>query len=445
MQRESAAAPAPPLRPAGIKPPQLENDQVVRQLPSAMDDLAVGGGGRYLILHLPRESKLAVFDVNEARIVHYVPVADEAAKFAAGLDKLIVVLPGTKTIERWSLNTFERELAVPMPIKGKVAVLSMGSASQGPLAVGLNETQMRYFKEVEISFLDAQTMKPLPSPDIRQQREAQTFDMCMSADGTVLGLPGGDEGRAVVHVDDLFKVYKGRALRVLTHIMPSPDGQVLVTNEGLFSIELKPVGNNRQFNYNGPMVPAQRGHYYLKFDYPDTTAEKRGRDRRPIITVHMIGDDRPLYKFAELEGLEHTDPLKLSGSELPSAKRIHFIPDAKLIITIPSTQDRLILHRFDVDAALEKSDIDYLFVLPQTLLKAKLGTMYSCQLEVKSRKGGVQCHLENGPPGMECSSSGRIIWQVPADFSEPRATVGTRITDATGQECRYTFTIAIRE
>src|SRR5262249_42887016 len=54
---------------ADIKPPTLTGDKVERKLSSAIADVAVGGGGRYLVLHLPRERKLAVFDVNAAKVV----------------------------------------------------------------------------------------------------------------------------------------------------------------------------------------------------------------------------------------------------------------------------------------------------------------------------------------------------------------------------------------
>ena len=46
-------------------------------------------------------------------------------------------------------------------------------------------------------------------------------------------------------------------------------------------------------------------------------------------------------------------------------RRIFLIPSAKVLITIPETNDRLVLHRFDLDAALDKSGVDYLFVMSE--------------------------------------------------------------------------------
>src|SRR5262249_8564089 len=40
-----------------IKPPKLESDRVERPLPGSVGDVCGGGGGRFVILHLPKERK----------------------------------------------------------------------------------------------------------------------------------------------------------------------------------------------------------------------------------------------------------------------------------------------------------------------------------------------------------------------------------------------------
>src|SRR5262249_52499720 len=63
--------PQPSAPHLNIRPPALPEERVVRPLPSTVSDVAVGGGGRFLILYLSRERKLAIFDVNTARVVKY--------------------------------------------------------------------------------------------------------------------------------------------------------------------------------------------------------------------------------------------------------------------------------------------------------------------------------------------------------------------------------------
>src|SRR5262249_10687549 len=149
----------PPLRPGPvIRPPRLSADQVVKTLPSTIADVAVGGGGRYLILHLPQERKLAVFDVNEAKVTGYVPLAGDNVKFTAGRDKLIVALGNENLIQRWNLATLQREVTAPLPVRDKLSLVVMGSASDGPLLVASAQGVSRS----ELFFMDVSTLKRLP-------------------------------------------------------------------------------------------------------------------------------------------------------------------------------------------------------------------------------------------------------------------------------------------
>src|SRR5262249_33935964 len=128
----------PPDKPAdpadlAIKVAPLKADKEERPLPSIVERVCVGGGGRFLIF-LARDRKLAVFDVNEAKVVKYLPVAEDDALIAACVDKLFVVLPTANVIQRYSLATFEKELTAPVSAEVKsVSVAMLGSASRGPL------------------------------------------------------------------------------------------------------------------------------------------------------------------------------------------------------------------------------------------------------------------------------------------------------------------------
>ncbi len=125
------------------------------------------------------------------------------------------------------------------------------------------------------------------------------------------------------------------------------------------------------------------------------------------------------------------------------AKRVHFIPDAKVLVTIPQSDDRLVVRRLDPDKALEKSDLDYLFVVSRPPAVAKKGTKFTYQLAVKSKKGGVKYKVENGPDGMKVSAGGLIEWQVPAKGGEADNTIIIGITNDAGQECLHTFTLTV--
>jgi hypothetical protein len=62
------------------------------------------------------------------------------------------------------------------------------------------------------------------------------------------------------------------------------------------------------------------------------------------VTVRALGKDRPIATLPDLE-------LPAPGEEwikhdFTFDKRVHLVPEARLLITIPASNDRLVLHRF---------------------------------------------------------------------------------------------------
>ena len=153
-----------------IVPPKLAADKVVKNLPEIASDVRVGGGGRYLVLHLPKLKKLAVFDVNEAAIVRYIPLAEDKVVYAAGLDKVVVGLCKRGVVERWDLGTGVKELSRAVPGAADVDRVVLGSASRGPVLVNGD-------------FLDLGTLRPLP---IKSPHGLPAPWSPVSADGTAL-------------------------------------------------------------------------------------------------------------------------------------------------------------------------------------------------------------------------------------------------------------------
>src|SRR4029077_17724935 len=64
---------------------------------------------------------------------HYISVPADTILGAAGAENLILVFPGKRILERWSLRTFEKETATPVPVAFAVHRVALGSSSHGPL------------------------------------------------------------------------------------------------------------------------------------------------------------------------------------------------------------------------------------------------------------------------------------------------------------------------
>jgi hypothetical protein len=103
--------------------------------------------------------------------------------------------------------------------------------------------------------------------------------------------------------------------------------------------------------------------------------------------------------------------------------------------------DKLHLHKFDVDAILEKAGVDYLFVAGRPG-GATRGATFKYTPAVKSKQGGVKIKLDAGPDGMKVVN-GELTWAVPRTFADASVPVILTVSDKTGQETFHTFTLSV--
>ncbi len=406
-------APADPTT-VVITPPALAEDRVVKKLPEVFADVAVGGGGRYLIFHMPKLKKLAAFDVNEARVTRYIPLAEEDIVYAAGLDCVVIGLKKGGKLERWSLTTFELEKSAAPPFKEDVKGVVLGSASNGPLVVN------GYF-------LDLATFRQLPILDAN--RNARVWEdrarPNAAADGSVFGLAGTD-----AHV----YVTQGNTVREYQeasqgHLVPGPDGRRIYSGNGVHSQTLKRA--DRDDGKLGFCLPAVRGDYFLSLTW---ATEGRGG----AFTVYLRGLSESI---AKLDKAEHG--LQYDGGPIGSWRRVYFVPDAKVIAVLPASNDQVVLHKFDADAALEKSGANYLLVTSQPPKEAKPGSAFAYPVKVKAKDKRVAFQLDSGPKGMAVSADGVVTWAVPADAAPGDHDAILTVRDGTGQEVFHTFAVKV--
>jgi hypothetical protein len=428
--------PPPPVVPE-LKPAELASDRVEKALPGTASAIAVGGGGRYLVLHLPDQRKLAVFDVSAAKIAHYVSTEGEDVRFAAGIDKLVVALVGKRILARYNLATGERELALPLPVDGTVKSMAMGSSSQGPLLVHWT-TGTDSFSRAPFDFIDPYSLKKMDfkGSGVGYVSHRDMYQIRASADGTVfarwqLHVSPQGIGTLVVNGD---KVEHHREHNTAGYLLPGPDGKYLYTGIGLYTSQAKRVGGEESRAH--PLVPAVHGNLYLSVAWPDR-ALRPGKEGS--ITLHVAGDSRALVtKDFDLPKVE-----RFGAGGWPTDQRLFFIPGAKVIVTVPASNDRLVLHRFDPETALEKSGTDYLVVFSEPVRRAASGKDYKYAMNVKSKKGDVKYKLDSGPAGMAVSAAGVVTWPVPAGFAEREVDVIVSVTDKAGQEVFHPFKITI--
>ena len=83
-------------------------------------------------------------------------------------------------------------------------------------------------------------------------------------------------------------------------------------------------------------------------------------------------------------------------------KRFHFVTAANLFVTIPYTNDRLVLRRLEIRKALDKIGGDYLVVTSPSNLHATPGKSFSHQIEALSKGGSIQMRSGAGAGRFGC-------------------------------------------
>jgi hypothetical protein len=410
-----------------LLPPKLDKDPTIVTLAAPLADVAVGGGGRYLIFHLAKVRKLAVFDVNQAKVVATLPVDEDNIKLAAGKDKLIVALRKKRSMERWSLKTFEHEISEPLPFAGDdLKSMALGSNSDGPiLLVHLSKGA----RQGEVTFVDLLTLKSLPLKRLDKTPILHVGEAHASAGGRVFGLNplfGGGAQTVMVFRNDV-AVHNTNA--VGAPVLPGPDGAVILTSNGLYTNYWRLLTDRHEKQL---CLPAAHGPFYLSFKLRDK-----------MIALNVLGSERSLAHLAPAEPrLLHGQAPNAPGPRLE--KRFIFLPDAKLLILIPPTNDRLILQQVDMEQALGRVPGGDLLVTTQPSSVARKGLMYKYQIVAKTRHGGLRYTVERGPPQMEVTAQGLVQWPVPAELAAKEVPVVLSVRDVIGEERLISFKLKIQ-
>jgi hypothetical protein len=341
---------------------------LVRTLDGRISDLVVGGGGRYLLLAMRDRKQLAIFDVNVADVVKRIPLPSQDTLIAAGAEKFVLISPGRKRIERWALATLVRETERPSPIDGQVTAIAMGCDSAGPILASWAGGEPGPTPSGAFSFIDLGTLKVLrnlafnqtsgnqvqarPAASgvlpVLQITSGQNCGIRASADGRTFGLWRTDTApQGFLTFTIRGKQVEGIYVQKdVGHVVPSPDGQVVFTGTGgVLGLDAKPAV------FRGPTtpptftIPSTDQRYYLGVGVSATPKnESLPRD----VTVF----DAEGSALASVGGLDEMSvPAGPPNAFLRDPwfdKRYHFVPAADLLITVPPTNDRLVVRRLSL-------------------------------------------------------------------------------------------------
>jgi S1-C subfamily serine protease len=398
----AASIKPPPIPPSGRKDVPVEG---------IIADVVVGGGGRYLLLVLGESRRLAVFDVDVARVIGHIPLPSRDALVAAGAQAAFLFDPGSKILETWDLKTRTRTGSRPFLTNCRVSNITMGSDSIGPLLVywqdgqpqgkrkGIPNRKMQerleagYFTLIDpASFRaarfiqpnlgadvdgrpgspepgDARILPPAASirfiPRLGPRWDGDVFppanylQIRASADGRAFGIWAEHDLERVALVLDksALQCFDMSELPGSGRVIPGPDGATIFCTDGVFDVQGRRRADGRLKIFLPSSDPASffaiRGFHLppsYRMDGPRPKPGRRSCD------IYLAGDPRPVVTFDDLDEMdeplawnEMSEPTPRSKEpwKLTMDKRFHYIPAARLLITIPATGDCLVLRRVD--------------------------------------------------------------------------------------------------
>jgi hypothetical protein len=418
----------------------MKGNRVQKRVPGTIHDIKPAAGGRMLAIHFKTRKVIELFDPMKLEFVRRIRLAEEEALFAAGRTKLVVCYPAKSILVRYDLRTMEKELTVSMPVAGVVRNLEMGWNSDGPaLLRWARESQTGIASKYDL--LDVERMKLVdlgPSGGGAQGvfSDRDKMHLRLSADGRWIGTWSTDisrSGAGLARIGDAGLEWSS-GFNSAGFVLPGTDAEYLYTQRGLFGRTLRGVKECE----NLTVIPFPGGVFYLSYD--SWRAVTYGN---PVqASIHALSNHQKLLTMDE--PLFNIDRFVFGGwdeGNLTLDKRIWPIPGAKIIVTVPTTNDTLVIRRLDPEAALEASGIDYLFVASAAPTEARVAATWEYPVAVRSKRGDAGFKLEIAPDGMAVDDRGRITWtpKEAGSFS-----VVLRVSDAGGQEIYHQFNITVR-
>jgi hypothetical protein len=417
--------------PRAIAPTKVADGAEIT-LPGAVRQTCMGGNGRFICFHTPKEKSVTVLDVCEGQ-TKQIALPEEDARIAAGNTSLFIYTPKANTIERWSLTTFQKEETAAYPLKDPPLQLLMGHGSNGPLyVIGPNVAlDPKTFKEVDLR-AELPPFGPNGKPKTwMEQNPKNPTHIRISADGRVLASPW--ETLVVGSTDSKVNQHRGGAFGA---VQPGPDG-TLFTYSGLYAPDFKSIEfkSNRQWSHL--LIPGAHGPMYLSLQ---TSAAWNPGGKRPArrVFLQLLGDAQPLVALGTGVELELPDNYAAPGVLHPFG-RLFLVPEARALVALNKAATAVRVWRADLDELLAGTEADYLVVTsrpPQVVP----GKTFTYKPTVKAKRDRLKFSFEAAPEGMKVSPDGTITWDVPKGWTGP-TTVTFVVTDPTRQEVPHTFTV----
>ena len=306
-------------------------------LPGRAGAVAVGGGGRYIVFHIPQPGRLVLFDANTGGLVGGgTPTEPGDVQLVAGANKLVTTVPGSRKMRVYSLPDLRRQNEFDVPLLHGAHGMAMGSRTNGPLLVA--------DPFGEVALVDIANGRPIEganhklgiSQNLRAAPDGKTFLAGNGYSENDKYKVVDEAGRSwQVKSPDIAAAYIGAdgKLYGLNQIV-APDGSVLAGKPGTATGNVWYV----------PAVTAS-GNYFLRVNMVRSGTPPR---ERVSVALHR-NQNVNIPALPAWEGLAETDGLfnPWGGTE-PLDKHLFLIPEAKLLVILNKDKTRLAVRKLSI-------------------------------------------------------------------------------------------------
>jgi hypothetical protein len=158
----------------------------------------------------------------------------------------------------------------------------------------------------------------------------------------------------------------------------------------------------------------------------------------PVLEVYSAASDSRLFV---VNGLDEMQDLK--NNELTLVQRYHLIPSARLMVTIPVENDRLVVRRLDILRELHRLGVDEIVVTSPPVVGAIAGESFRHRVEAYA-KGGATFERSVAPEAMSVSPEGEMRWNVPEGAAGQETVAVVAVRSPSGQTVLHKVYILVR-
>lgn len=219
------------------------------------------------------------------------------------------------------------------------------------------------------------------------------------------------------------------------YVAPGPDGAHIYTMLGTYGPHTGKMGASPE---KFMMIPTTQPAYCLGA----VRAKGKASEWASVqLSLFVRDSSRPLLALPKTPEVKISSRGYLAGTFMLD-QLVHFVPQAKVLITIPAERNRVVARYVAIDTLLIEDDRDYFFVDSSPVKYAVQGARYRYRIRVKSKKQPVAFRLAKGPMGMQIDAQGLLSWDVRShDVGTLPVVVGLRNGD--GVERFHAFTIEV--